>query len=78
LTKMQLAKVDRLFDAVCSEPLRPLHELDQDENRHMLDKEFMVDVLGLPRDLHEPSGPMQLLRMKLAREPSIVGSKKAD
>jgi hypothetical protein len=72
----QLTAAGRIFEAFRGSPLSPIHEIDRDENRRELDRALMVDVLGLPASLHEEDGPMDLLRFKLAREPSIVGHKK--
>ncbi|MGC0321079.1 hypothetical protein ABIG06_001708 [Bradyrhizobium sp. USDA 326] len=78
LSEIQLRQVEDIFDAVAGEPLRPLNELHSDTNRQVLDRRLMVDVLGLPDTLHAQGGPMDLLRMKLAAEPSIVGHKKPE
>jgi hypothetical protein len=40
-----------------------------------LDEKFARGVLGLPASMRAPGGPLELLRMKLAREPSIRGHK---
>ncbi|MGL5169002.1 MAG: hypothetical protein ACRC9K_24240 [Afipia sp.] len=77
LSSNKLKAAAKVFGDFGSEALKPLHQLDTDETRHALDKAFMTDVLGFPNALHEPNGPMQLLRMKLAREPSVVGHKKS-
>lgn len=76
LTEPQLQAATKVFEKFANVPLSPIHEIDQDANRKALDRAIMVDVLGLPSSLHEDEGPMDLLRLKLAREPSIVGHKK--
>jgi hypothetical protein len=76
LSSEKLKAAEKVFGDFGSESLKPLHQLDSDKTRHALDRAFMTDVLGFSKDLHEPNGPMQLLRMKLAREPSVVGHKK--
>jgi hypothetical protein len=75
LDKKQLKEAAKLFDAVCGIPLLPLHEMDKDKARKNLDNEFALKVLGLPAKMTEAEGPLELLRMKMAREPSILGHK---
>jgi hypothetical protein len=57
--------------------LTPFNEIDVDSARAELDAEFLIAILGLPEDLAKPGGPLELLRRKLAAEPSIHGSKKS-
>jgi hypothetical protein len=40
-----------------------------------MDEKFARDVLGLATSFFSAGGPLELLRMKLAREPSIHGHK---
>ncbi len=68
----QLQRAAALFDELKYLPLKPLHELDQDENRKTLDRRFYCEVLGLPESI---LAPLDVLRRKLSREPSIRGSK---
>jgi len=75
LTQKQLAELVKLFDAMSKKPLQPLNEIDGDIIRKALDKEFLRNVLGLPEPILEPGGPLDLLYMKLSREPSIRGHK---
>ncbi len=72
----QLARAAQIFDETCHLPLKPLHELDIDENRKILDHRFYGEVLGLPESILADGGPLDILRQKLCREPSIRGSKK--
>jgi hypothetical protein len=76
LTNGQLDAAGRVFDAFACLPLLPLHKINQDENRRQLDEALMSEVLGIPADLHDSDGAMELLRFKLSREPSILGHKK--
>jgi hypothetical protein len=76
LKPKQLAAAVRLFDTMSGLDLLPLHEIDKDPVRQDLDKKFARDVLRLPSTMLAPGGPLELLRMKLAREPSIRGHKK--
>jgi hypothetical protein len=55
--------------------LFPIHEIDKDPVRKELDERFAQEVLGLPEVLLQPGGPLDVLRMKLALEPSIRGNK---
>ena len=76
LTRTQLQRAAQIFDDTCQLPLKPLHELDIDENRKLLDRRFYGEVLGLPAAILADGGPLDILRQKLCREPSIRGSKK--
>lgn len=49
--------------------LLPIHEIDKDATRKELDERFGQEVLGLPESM------LEVLRMKLAQEPSIRGNK---
>jgi hypothetical protein len=75
LTQKQLAAAARLFEVMSAQEFLPVHEIDKDSVRRELDSRFVCDVLGLPASLVETGGPLELLRMKLAREPSIRGQK---
>ena len=70
-----LAEAVKLFDAMSEQPLLPLHKLDRDPIRKELDEAFARNVLRLPESILTSGGPLELLRMKLSREPSIRGSK---
>ena len=75
LKPKSLAAAATLFDQICKKPLLPLHQIDEDPTRKELDTKFARDVLGLPIAFHGAEGALKLLRMKLAREPSVLGSK---
>jgi len=77
LTTKQLKDSLKLLNDLANAALKPLNEIDQDINRADLDKRFLVGILGLPNDLATAGGPLELLRAKLAREPSIHGGKKS-
>ena len=70
-----LAEAVKLFDAMCEQPLLPLHEIDRDPIRKELDDVFARNVLKLPEPILTSDGPLRLLRMKFSQEPSIRGSK---
>ena len=72
----QLAAAARLFDEMNQLPLLPMHELDKDANRKTLDRHFYGEALGLDDALLADDGPLDILRQKLCREPSIRGGKK--
>ncbi|MDD9854154.1 MAG: hypothetical protein OXU78_09425, partial [Deltaproteobacteria bacterium] len=76
LRKRQIEKATALFKELKRNPMRPLNEIDEDENRKLLDERFYREVLNLPAELHEPGGFLETLRAKLAREPSIQGGKR--
>lgn len=75
LTDGQITKARKVFDDFSDRLMRPMHEIDEDEVRRELDKAVLVDILALPESLHIDEGSLRLLRMKLAKEPSIVGHK---
>jgi len=53
-----------------------LHEIDKDPVRKELDERFgREEVLGLAEPMLTSRGTLELLRMKLALEPSIRGNK---
>jgi integrase len=65
----------KIFDEMCHKQLRPIHEIDKDATRKELDERFGREVLGLPESILAPGGALEVLRMKLAQEPSIRGNK---
>jgi hypothetical protein len=75
LTPEQLEKAVTVFDQMCEQSLLPLHEMDKDPVRKKLDDRFAREVLCLPKSILQPGGPLEVLRMKLAQEPSIRGNK---
>jgi hypothetical protein len=75
LSSKQLEAAVKLFDAMSGKELLPFHEIDHDPVRLELDERFAREVLGLPKSFYAVGGPLELLRMKLAQEPSIRGSK---
>jgi hypothetical protein len=75
LSATQLKAAVSIFNKLNSSLFLPVHQLDQDDSRRELDERFGADVLGLAPHVLAPGGPMEVLRMKLAREPSILGHK---
>jgi hypothetical protein len=75
LAPPQLEDAVKIFDATCLKPLLPLHEIDKDPVRKELDELFAREVLGLSDSLLQSGGALDVLRKKLALEPSIRGSK---
>lgn len=76
LSEKQLDDAAALVVARASIAMRPFNEIDADQARADLDRAFLGDVLGLPASLFDAGGPLDLLRRKLAAEPSITGLKK--
>jgi hypothetical protein len=66
-------EIEALFDAVSRIPLRPIHEIGADEGRAEVDIRVLRDFLGMPAPWFSQRGPLQVLREKLAAEPSIHG-----
>jgi len=75
LSKGVLAKAVAIFDELKHKELRPVNEIAQDTVRAEIDTRLATEVLGFPPELVAPDGPLALLRLKLALEPSIAGSK---
>lgn len=75
LNRQQLTEAAALFDTMSSQPLLPLHEIEKDLVRKELDEKFALNVLGLSKNVVASGGPLELLRLKLSREPSIRGAK---
>ena len=75
LKPRQLAEAVALFDAMSGKQLLALHEIDRDMVRSELDEKFARNVLGLAASMFTQGGAFEVLRMKLAREPSIRGNK---
>ena len=75
LTEKQLAKAVKIFDETCKLELLTFHKLDVDPVRNGIDERFCKEVLRLPKSFVQAGGPLALLRMKLAQEPSIKGGK---
>jgi hypothetical protein len=75
LKPKQLAEAVRLFDAMSGQHLLPMNEIDRDPVRKEMDDEFARNVLGLAEPILVSGGPLELLRMKLSREPSVRGQK---
>lgn len=76
LKPKMLAEAVKLFNIMSGYPLLPLHDIDKDPIRKELDEKFARNVLGLPESILASGGPLELLRMKLSREPSIRGQKR--
>ena len=75
LAPQQLERAVNLFDYICLKPMLPIHEIDKDLVRKELDERFGREVLGLPEPMLRSGGALDVLRMKLAQEPSIRGNK---
>ena len=65
-----------IFEELRQQRFLPFDQIDEDPARAELDRRLLVEVLGLPEELCEPGGAMELLRRKLAAEPQIHGGKK--
>lgn len=78
LSAEQLDAAVAIFDDLKSKDMKPVHEIDSDEARHELDRRLATEVLGFPSGFSDSGGPLDVLRMKLAAEPSIRGGKADD
>jgi hypothetical protein len=75
LTDDAKERAEALFDEIATRDLRAVNELDRDPTREIIDREFLSGVLGISPSIVATGGPLDLLRRKMAREPSIRGSK---
>lgn len=76
LSNAQLESAESLFDELSCRSLQTIDRLASDEARAALDQLFLTNCLRLPEDWHEEGGVVDLLRRKLASEPSIIGGKR--
>ena len=80
----QLERVKRTFEAAAKLRGTPISELrflpfdqcDEDPARYELDR-VLAEIMGWPPEIAEFGGALDLLRRKLAREPSIHGGKQS-
>jgi hypothetical protein len=77
LSKEQLNDAAKLLAKRAAIPMLPVNEIVDDNARAQLDREFLGGILGLPEQMFADHGPLDLLRRKLAAEPSIHGNKKS-
>ena len=77
LSKAQLKTADKIYDEMKDRPMLSFYRLHKDRVRHELDRRVLADILGLPESVCAEGGPLQLLREKLAAEPSIHGGRDA-
>ncbi len=75
LSENKLSTAETLFDDLCEMALQPIHLIDKDIVRKQIDELFLSQVLGLEQPYVGENGSIGLLRRKLAKEPSILGSK---
>lgn len=75
LTAKAKDQAENVFDVVAELDLSPAHELDHDAVRQMLDEQFLGKILGIPERIVGMGKALDLLRRKLAKEPSIRGNK---
>jgi hypothetical protein len=75
LSKKQLKTAAKIFDDFAKCELLPFFEIDKDQVRQDLDGQFFGEVLGFDKSILQPGGSLELLRKKLAQEPSIRGGK---
>jgi hypothetical protein len=75
LEPKQIARAVKIFDTMCCRQLLPIHDMDRDPVRKELDEKVVRGVLGLAESITAAGGPLDVLRMKLSREPSVRGNK---
>jgi hypothetical protein len=74
LTDETLGEAARRFDELRTLHLSPFDQIDIDGQRHEIDA-ALGPIFGVPDRLLGSGGPLDLLRRKLAREPSITGGR---
>lgn len=77
LSDKQLSRAVAAFDAMRVAALAPFNEIDSDANRRKID-DLVCGALGLDKKLSEPGGALELVRLKLSKEPSVYGAKEPD
>jgi surface antigen len=75
LTPNQLTAAAKAFDKLVGKPLLRAYQLDIDPTRKLIDRALLVDVLGFPKETCDDGKPLDLLRQKLSREPTISGGR---
>ena len=73
LTDEQLATAEEIFDEFRNLDLKPAYLGDADENRALLDRRVVCDLLGFGEDIYQA---VRLLAAKWCAEPSVHGGKK--
>jgi hypothetical protein len=76
LDKAHLAAAVDVFDEFCHRELLTADAIDVDAVRKELDEAFLERVLEFPKKFFVTDGPLDLIRKKLAQEPSLTGRKK--
>jgi hypothetical protein len=77
LSDETLGEAVRRFDDLKALHLSPFDQVDTDGQRHEIDA-ALGPIFGVPDRLLGPGGPLDLLRRKLAREPSITGGRERE
>jgi hypothetical protein len=77
LSSAQLEIARNVFIDFAGERFLPFDQINEDTVRAELDRRLLIDILGLPSNLCDGGGPMELLRKKLAAEPQIHANKKS-
>ncbi len=72
LTDAQLATACDIFDRFRALDLKPAYLADRDDNRALLDRLVVCDMLGFGEDVYEG---VRLLATKWCAEPSVHGGK---
>lgn len=76
LSEEQLSQCENLFCQLRCKCFLPVHRLPDDRARADLDVGLLGNILGWPRGWFEVHGPLDLVRRKLAAEPSVHGHKR--
>ncbi len=77
LSDETLGEAVRRFNELRALHLSPFDQIDIDDQRREIDA-TLGPIFGVPDSLLTPGGPLDLLRRKLAREPSITGGRERE
>ena len=72
LTPAQLRRAERIFNEMTGLEFLPANEAYRDQARRRLDREVLVNLLGLPEEIMKP---LDVLRRRWCSEPSVHGGK---
>jgi len=75
LCEEQLSHAATIFDEFRRRELLPMHEIATDALRAEMENRFYSEVLHWPASMTAAGGPIELLRQKLACEPSVRGAR---
>jgi hypothetical protein len=73
LSRPQIEEGVNIFNYFSNKEMLPFHNINNDQARRELDQLFFTKVLNCDQSILLNGGPLDILRMKLGLEPSILG-----